>query len=70
MAEANKVEVISFPGEFYAAHCLNCYEVLVENYGATKFDKCSYCQFADTCDCDLIVVKSEEFEKCIKIPRN
>ena len=70
MAKTNKIEVMRFPGEFYADQCLNCYELIGENYGATWFDKCSYCQFTDSYDCDFLVVKSEKYESRIKIPRD
>lgn len=70
MAEINKIEVMRFPGELYADQCLSCYEILGENYGSTKFDKCSYCQFADSCHCDLVVVKTDKVERYIKIPRD
>ena len=70
MTETKTVEVMSFPGENYPLDCLKCYELLTENYGSTKFDKCSKCQFADVSGCDLILIKTDSFERYIKIVRN
>ncbi len=69
MTKTDTVEVMSFPGEHYPENCLKCYELLRENYGSTKFDKCSNCQFADVRNCNLIVIRTDRFERYIEITR-
>lgn len=46
MAEVNRTVTETLLGDLYPDRCLSCYELLAENYGGTKPDKCTQCQNA------------------------